>query len=527
MAHGDFSYTAPASLVCDTIIVSMIGHFFAEVLAIIFGFIRSVVEIFIQALQSAQGIFILALLVAVVGSTFAFLSPDLTFLGVPGLVHISDLSGISLYALFTGILTSLLYLFLSLWWLWLFFLLFEPTRQLWIHWRQELFKAGTKWILWELRMPRLVTQTPEAMDQVFASLHALRNSAGNLAETYIDGEITRWFTFEMVSFAGEVKFYLRAYSKQKDLIESAFFSYYPDVEMVVVTDDYLNKMPKNMTDMYAQNLDIWGSEMSLTKEEAYPIKTYPNFETPDPEKRLDPISTFLELLGKLKPGEFVGIQFLLAPADKSWFKKYSDLIKKLKKPEEDKQDEKTGKFSFNIRTPGETEVLEAVEHNLSKPAFDTVIRFLYYSPKESYLDTFPRRGITGAFNQYGLLDLNSFGRNEGMSTRAQVWDYPHIFPAIRTEYRKQRLLQLYRDREIPPETSWGKWYVSHPFNSGRHTRFFKLNTEALATLFHPPTEFVLTAPHVKRVESRKAGAPAGLAIFAEEEALDKFYPEGK
>jgi hypothetical protein len=51
---------------------------------------------------------------------------------------------------------------------------------------------------------------------------------------------------------------------------------------------------------------------------------------------------------------------------------------------------------------------------------------------------------------------------------------------------------------------------------------FELNTESLATLFHPPTRMVLTAPHIERVESRKSGAPAGLAVYGEESDIEKF-----
>jgi hypothetical protein len=49
-----------------------------------------------------------------------------------------------------------------------------------------------------------------------------------------------------------------------------------------------------------------------------------------------------------------------------------------------------------------------------------------------------------------------------------------------------------------------------------------MNVEGLATLFHPPTSVVLTAPHIRRVESRKTGPPAGLAIFGEEGEIEKY-----
>ena len=68
----------------------------------------------------------------------------------------------------------------------------------------------------------------------------------------------------------------------------------------------------------------------------------------------------------------------------------------------------------------------------------------------------------------------------------------------------------------------GKFLTSYILNWNIHSKTFELNTESLATLFHPPTRIVLTAPHMVRVESRKTGPPAGLAIFGDEEKIEKF-----
>ena len=148
--------------------------------------------------------------------------------------------------------------------------------------------------------------------------------------------------------------------------------------------------------------------------------------------------------------------------------------------------------------------------------------FIYLSPRETYYDSFARRGLVGAFNQYAALNLNSFRSNRHVGTRAQVWNWPHAYPKQRVEYRKQRLFLNYRKRDVPPETWWGKLITSYPKNLNFHSKRFKMTTEGLATLFHPPTAVVLTAPHMKRVESRKAGPPAGLAIFGGEEEIEKY-----
>jgi hypothetical protein len=424
-------------------------------------------------------------------------------------------------------------LFLSIWWFWLFAILWPLFRELWLCVKQEKFKASIKWVLLEIKIPREILQSPRAMEQVLAALHTLGNYAGSpktfegFRETYFDGEVTRWFALEMVSFGGEIHFYVRCYVKFKNLVESAFFSFYPDIE-ISEADDYVDLFPKNVGEVYEKKMDLWGSEMILRDDEILPIKSYPYFENPDEEKTLDPVSTFMEVLGKIKKEEIVAIQYLIAPSRPDWTKseKVEEYLEKLKKPgAKAVSEDETQKLT--MRTPGETEVLKAVENNLSKPSFDTLIRFLYLSPKDIFFEQFARRGIAGAFNQYSALNFNGFRLNNGTATRANVYNYPYIFFTTRVEYRKQRILNNYRIREVPPQTSIGKWMSSYFFNSGFSSKRFKMNTEGVASVFHPPTAMVLTAPHVRRLESKKAGPPAGLAIFGEEEEIERFVNPNK
>ncbi|OGY98562.1 MAG: hypothetical protein A3A43_03030 [Candidatus Liptonbacteria bacterium RIFCSPLOWO2_01_FULL_56_20] len=439
--------------------------------------------------------------------------------------------------------------FLALtWWLWAFFILFPIARSAWLAWRQFDYKHSGefKGLVLELRIPREIRKSPRAMEQVLMALHSLRNAPGDLRERWWDGEVTKWFSLELVSIGGEIHFYIRLpYHKQRNLVEAAFFSYYPDVEIEEV-DDYVDRFPENVNAMYAKGYDMWGTEMVLTREAAFPIKTFYAFESPDEEKQYDPISAFLEVLGKVRTEEVVGIQMLIAPSNFDWYKKWFPFVEKLKQTKGAEEARKLkhawefpegplpvinpvkpgkdefGAFKSLMRTPGETDILKAVEGNLSKPAFDTLIRFIYVSPKKIYYDSFARRGLVGAFKQYSALNLNDFLQNFAMSTRTRIWNWPHVAPKTRNEYRKERLLLNYRTREVPEETFMGKLLTSHFFNWNFSSRRFEMNVECLATLFHPPTFIVLTAPHIKRVESRKAGPPAGLAIFGEEREIEKY-----
>ncbi len=267
------------------------------------------------------------------------------------------------------------------------FFLFKST---WLWWRQSKMKKEIKWILLELRIPREIAKSPQAMEQVLTAMHALRNAPGDLREWYWDGEVTRWFSLEMVSIGGQVHFYVRVYFKQKGLVEAAFFSYYNDVEVVEV-EDYVDKFPANLREMESQGYDLWGTEMLLDKPELYPIRTYKDFEAIEEEKQFDPVSVFLEVLGKLKSEELVGIQILIAPADKDWHEHFDHELEKMKEPKMKKIDTHgagTDAETFSkliARSPGETDVLEVVERNLSKPAFETVIRFIYLSPRPFFM----------------------------------------------------------------------------------------------------------------------------------------------
>lgn len=132
------------------------------------------------------------------------------------------------------------------WWLWFFIIIFRLFLETWLHWRQEVFKEDINWVLLELKIPRLIEKSSKSMEQVLAALHSLRNSPGNLREIYWDGEVTRWTSLELVSFGGEIHFYVRCYAKLRSLVEAAFFSYYPGLDIIEVPD-YISRFPEKST----------------------------------------------------------------------------------------------------------------------------------------------------------------------------------------------------------------------------------------------------------------------------------------
>lgn len=411
----------------------------------------------------------------------------------------------------------------AVWWFLLFLFSIPFAKGAWLSWRQQVFDQSQKYKIFEIKIPREVTRSARAMEQVFQAVSQMANGPGNFSEKYLQGEICRTFSFEMVSFSGEVHFYCRVYHKYKTLIEAAFYSAYPDLELVEV-EDYTNKLPPTYADLSAQGFDLWASEMTLAKPPMYPIKTYRDFETPDEDAQFDPMAVFVEMLSKCKPGEFLGIQYLLVPIGSGWAKEYEAELEKLKSPKFEKRpgaDEKAFPI-MTLKSPGETDVIKAIENKFSKNAFEAVVRFVYISPKTTFYDSFVRRSLPGAFNQYGSNDLNSFKINVKYSTQAMIWYYPYLFSKTRNRLRKERQFAHFRQRYTKPNKKIGRLLDTHPLNWLNLSTSMILTVDELATLFHPPSRLVLTAPHIERVVSKKGGPPAGAPIYGEEEELAEF-----
>jgi len=397
-----------------------------------------------------------------------------------------------------------------------FIILFPLTTSVWLWWKQILFKNNMVWITLEIVPPRETRKSPKAMEQILTSLYSLRNAPGNFFEKWWDGEVTQWFSLETVSFEGEVHFFVRSPIKFKNVIEASFYAHYPDCEIMTV-DDYTKRFPQETKEFYERNLDIFGSEIILYKDDAYPIRTYVQFEAIEEEQKIDPISGLLENLGKLKKGENFWLQMLIRPADSAWREKAIKLVKELKdKSVIEVPGIETGKKikAPMALTPGETDIIKAIENSMTKPGFDTVIRLIYIAPKTIFDNTFANKGITGILNQYSSMSLNSFWHNINVRTTEMKWHrYPFFKLKERLEGRKQRVLKDYIGRVFPEELTIGKFLNLNPSNFNFFSKSFVLNSEELATIYHLPYYFVLTAPFIQRIESKKTGPPVGLPIF--------------
>jgi len=272
--------------------------------------------------------------------------------------------------------------------------------------------------------------------------------------------------------------------------------------------------------LHEDGYDIWGEELSLGKGNAYPIRTYIQFESDIDEQNLDPISGLLESFSRVKPEEVVMLQIIARPADPNWAKIVKDEVDKIKgkiaKPLKMSSIEDDGGISI-ARTPGETELLKQMEIRGFKAGFETVIRTIYLAPKSIFRNDTAKRPTRAAFNQYAS-SFNYFAPNlrtgpGGTSPIGATYD--DRFESGIIFEKKHKLLVNYLNRALPAETLWGN-LIRYNFNSSDlDIKMSILTSEELATIFHPPTKAVLTQPMIHRVESRKIGPPAGLPIYQE------------
>ena len=404
---------------------------------------------------------------------------------------------------------------LAVWWLWTALFAGWLFAMLWLAWRQCLYKK-INWILFEIKIPRELKKGPQAMEHILANMATLHNVQGNLREKWWDGEITQWFSLEVVSFGGDIHFFIRTPSRHANFIRANIYAQYQDMELEEV-DDYVNRLPATTFELYERSYNLWGAELFLGKGDGLPIRTYKQFEDLEEERNIDPIAGLLEVLANINTEEIVMVEMLSRPAPPAlWPMKVKKEAEKFREETKAVMKGPMGEeYEIFTRTPGETEKMKQIEAKAFKPAFDVLIRYVYLAPQKIYNINFAKRGVRAAFMQFSAPNLNFFLANPRTWTQAWLWDWPHIFPKHILEGRKQRMLLNYRERAMPEETFLGKLFQFHIFTSSFTQKISLMNVEELATIFHLPTAAVLTQPLLKRVESRRMGPPAGLPIFKE------------
>ncbi len=365
--------------------------------------------------------------------------------------------------------------------------------------RNKFIHTQTSVVL-EVRIPKEIFKSPLAMELFLTSLYQTKGE-GTWWARNIDGKVRPWFSLEMVSFGGDIRFFIWTWKFWKTLIESQLYAQYPEVEIKEV-EDYA----KNIHLDWSQN-DLWGCHFQLSKGGYFPIKTYTDYklhEDPKEELKIDPITPVLEYLGSLLPGEIAAIQILIrahkkeivSPGSK-WYKKEfvdwthgaAEEIKKIKEKTKGKEDAAPNVGSLS---KGDRDVIEGIERNISKLPFDVGIAAFYFAPKDKFNDI-NIAGLTGSFRQYNSTFLNSFS-----TTHAVGFDYKwQDWSGKKTKKQKEHILHGYQERAF--------------FHKPHQGHFFTMSTEGIATIYHFPGQVAKT-PTMTRIEAKRAEPPANLPI---------------
>lgn len=412
-------------------------------------------------------------------------------------------------------LGAVLRLIIPLWWVFAPIALFAIFKELWMDYIQGEFAKKIPWTLIEIKIPRDFVRTPKAMENALAGIHAVQ-SRQNLIEKYWEGRFQEAVSLEIVGVEGTSHFFIRMPSYYRNFIEAHLYAQYPQAEITEV-EDYTKAAPEDIPN---DEWDVWGYDIVLAREDAYPIRTYVLFEHKDEEMHIDPVAGLLEWYAKLPPGQQMWFQILLTPADDKWKKKGEKLIAKLvgkpakedktvldtvlgifgefwqalagaEAPKTEKKEERPSQVQF--LTPGESDIVKAVEMNISKLGFSALIRAIFLGKKPlSKRSTIP--ALFAAINPYRTQNLNSF--RPYVATKSGV-DY---FKKWREPSRKKRILNAYRKRSGFTKISLFK---------GLEPPTFVLNIEEIATIYHFPAMSVAT-PLAAHVEAKAGEPPAGL-----------------
>ncbi len=394
----------------------------------------------------------------------------------------------------------------------------------WLEYIRNKFDTAIKFVLLAIDIPKGNEQSPKAVEHIFSHFYGMLKK-GNLKERYIQGYTQMNISLEIVSIEGYIQFLIRAPEKFRDLVEAAVYAQYPEAEITEV-EDYVDLIPKPL-ELPDQEWDIWGSEFKLTKNQLYPIRTYPFFEHSLTQKFMDPIASLLEVMSRMGPGENLWLQILIAPTHAKWREQGEELINKLIGKKNSKKSgidflffpreigkgltesitasivppselegakyqkqEKEWPSMMQHLSPAEKDVVESVGMKISKIGFTSKIRFIYSAKKDVLNKPKGVEAISGAMQQFSTQNLNSLYIDKKTRTKIN-----YFFIKSRVLGRKRRLLWGYRYRSM---------------KRGRNKYIF--NIEELASLWHFPISEVVKVPTVQTVDAKKAFAPTSLPI---------------
>ena len=333
-------------------------------------------------------------------------------------------------------------------------------------------------VLLMLEIPRTNDKKELAAEQMFASLHGILRDRSELKNS---GGVQEHLSFEIVSTAGQIRFYVWVPKVLQSFVEGQIYSQYPTVQIYKMNEDYVDDRNKYPV--------AYSAELGLVDNDALPIKTFESFE-------VDPLAGITGTLAKLDPdqSEEMWIQILTRPIADDWHKSTTDKwIQRVKSGRKlilpgtgidwtyvaeilgalfrppaggTKSEEKV-----ELSERAKTQVAKA-EEKATKLGYEVKIRLVYLGSSETDAKL-NMQALVGTFKQFNSTNLNGFRQIGGtFNTKA---------------------LDAYKLRQ----------FADHGFI---------LNISELASLYHLPHTSVET-PNIVWASSKTAEPPAKLPVL--------------
>ena len=129
-------------------------------------------------------------------------------------------------------------------------------------------------VLLMLEIPKANDKKELAAEQLFASLHGILRDKAELQHS---NGVQEHLSFEIVSTGGQIRFYVWVPKILQSFVEGQIYAQYPTVQIYKIKDDYVDDRSKYPV--------CYSAELTLTENEALPIKTFENFEVDIPRLR--------------------------------------------------------------------------------------------------------------------------------------------------------------------------------------------------------------------------------------------------
>lgn len=341
-------------------------------------------------------------------------------------------------------------------------------------------------VLLMLEIPRENDKKELAAEQLFASLHGILRDKRELKNS---GGVQEHLSFEIVSTAGQIRFYVWTPKVLQSFVEGQIYSQYPTVQIYKMNEDYADDRNKYPV--------CYSSELGLIENEVLPIKTFDNFE-------VDPLAGITGTLAKLSPdrSEELWIQILARPIPDDWHKSTTDkwiqrvksgrrslfsgngidwiwIIEALGALFRPPAGGTTSEVKVELSERAKTQIAKA-EEKATKLGYEVKVRLAYLGQNQTDA-RLNMQALVGTFKQYNSTNLNGFKQLGGSFNPND--------------------LDAYKMRQFSD-------------------RGFILNISELASVYHLPHTSVET-PNIVWATSKTAEPPAKLPVLTGTPSIDE------